>query len=161
MARRRDRFERIDIWPGFVDALSTLLLSVIFLLVVFMLSQFFLGQMLQGRDQTVLQLQGQVKDLGGQLELEQDAAAELRRTLSRLNADLQQAFTDRDDAAGRLASAASERDRLGEQLGLLTAEQSRLQRALDVARGDLQTGQARAAELERTLAEAQRGVSAD
>jgi chemotaxis protein MotB len=39
----------IDYWPGFVDALSTLLLVIIFLLSLFMLSQFFLSQELSGR----------------------------------------------------------------------------------------------------------------
>ena len=39
MARsRRDSRQQVDIWPGFVDALSTLLLSIIFLLVVFVLA---------------------------------------------------------------------------------------------------------------------------
>ena len=49
MARSRRSREQVDIWPGFVDAISTLLLSIIFLLIVFVLGQFFLGQMLQGR----------------------------------------------------------------------------------------------------------------
>ena len=50
MARaRRDSRHQVDIWPGFVDALSTLVLSIIFLLVVFVLAQFFLGQVLVQR----------------------------------------------------------------------------------------------------------------
>ncbi|MCZ6720586.1 MAG: peptidoglycan-binding protein, partial [Proteobacteria bacterium] len=48
---RRQRFTRgSEIWPGFVDVLSTLLLVIIFLLVVFMLAQFFLQKALSGRD---------------------------------------------------------------------------------------------------------------
>ncbi|MGL4242243.1 MAG: peptidoglycan-binding protein, partial [Beijerinckiaceae bacterium] len=44
-ARGRDRRRRqaVDYWPGFVDALSTLVLVVVFLLAVFMLAQFFLS----------------------------------------------------------------------------------------------------------------------
>ncbi|MGE3295581.1 MAG: hypothetical protein AB7O95_29840, partial [Geminicoccaceae bacterium] len=60
--RREDR-QRVDIWPGFVDALSTLILSIIFLLVVFVLAQFFMGQVLQGRTEAVSQLEHQVQDL--------------------------------------------------------------------------------------------------
>ena len=87
MARaRRDSRHQVDIWPGFVDALSTLMLSIIFLLVVFVLAQFFLGQVLQGRNEAVQTLQGQVQDLTSQLGLEQDAADELRRTMARINA---------------------------------------------------------------------------
>ncbi|HVI19607.1 MAG TPA: hypothetical protein VM712_14615, partial [Gaiellales bacterium] len=128
MARSRRSREQVDIWPGFVDAISTLLLSIIFLLIVFVLGQFFLGQMLQGRTETVQRLQGQVKDLSSQLGLEQDAAADLRRTLARLNSDLGQAFRERDDLKGELARADAERDRLGEQVATMTDQQGRVQR---------------------------------
>ena len=161
MARHRQSRDNVEIWPGFVDALSTLLLSVIFLLVVFVLGQFFLGQLLQGRNQTVQQLESRVQDLGSQLQLEQDSAAELRRTLARLNADLQTAFVQRDDVQGRLAQTDAERDRLGEQLATLTDEQARLQQALDGARGEAQAARARGEDLERTLAETRRSVQAD
>ena len=161
MARHRQSRDNVEIWPGFVDALSTLLLSVIFLLVVFVLGQFFLGQLLQGRNQTVQQLESRVQDLGSQLQLEQDSAAELRRTLARLNADLQTAFVQRDDVQGRLAQTDAERDRLGEQLATLTDEQARLQQALDSVRSEAQAARARGEDLERTLAETRRSVQAD
>ena len=48
---RRQR-QTFDIWPGFVDALSALLIVIIFLLMVFTLSQFFLGDILSGRNQS-------------------------------------------------------------------------------------------------------------
>jgi chemotaxis protein MotB len=47
---RRPLRQHPDIWPGFVDALSTLLMVIIFVLVVFVLAQFFLNQLLQGKD---------------------------------------------------------------------------------------------------------------
>ncbi len=162
MARSREGRERsVDIWPGFVDALSTLLLSLIFLLVVFVLGQFFLGQLLQGRNETVLRLEGRVRDLDSQLESERDAASELRRTLSRLNADLSQASTDRDDLQTRLSRSDAERDRAAERAATLAEEQARLQRALGTLRGEAEQGRVRAAELERALAEARRTVTAD
>jgi hypothetical protein len=49
MARARRDTHNADTWPGFVDALATLLLVIIFLLVVFVLAQFFLNQLLQGK----------------------------------------------------------------------------------------------------------------
>ena len=161
MARHREARDRVEIWPGFVDALSTLLLSVIFLLVVFVLGQFFLGQLLQGRNETVLRLEGQVQDLGSQLELEQDAASELRRTLARLNADLQTAFVQRDELQDRLARTDAERDRLSERVATLTEDQARFQQALDALRGEAGRATAQREELERALAEAQRTVAAD
>ena len=41
---RARRDSGMNYWPGFVDALSTLVLSVIFLLTIFMVAQFFLSQ---------------------------------------------------------------------------------------------------------------------
>ena len=45
MARGRSRRsgEYGEFWPGYVDVLSTLLLTVTFLLSIFMLSQFFVS----------------------------------------------------------------------------------------------------------------------
>ena len=47
---RTRRSQVTNYWPGFVDALSSLLLVIIFLLSLFMLTQFFLGQEIQGKD---------------------------------------------------------------------------------------------------------------
>ena len=49
LARGR-RLEPVNYWPGFVDALSTMLLVIIFLLSVFMLAQFFLSREVTGKD---------------------------------------------------------------------------------------------------------------
>ena len=46
LARRPQN--RTDIWPGFVDALATLLMVIIFLLMIFVIAQFFLGEALSG-----------------------------------------------------------------------------------------------------------------
>jgi chemotaxis protein MotB len=161
MARlqRADR-QRVDIWPGFVDALSTLILSIIFLLVVFVLAQFFMGQVLQGRTEAVSQLQGQVRDLTARLGLEQDSAEELRRTMAQINADLQQAFIDRDTLAADLGESEAERSQIAQQMAALTRDQALMQRTLDEMR--VQAGQAevRRGELERELAAAQESVKA-
>src|SRR5215470_13029627 len=79
-ARRARR--SVDIWPGWVDALSTLLIIVIFVLLVFVLGQYFLGQALNLRDQTIGQL-------GDMLGMERKARAELELTVGRLTSDLQ------------------------------------------------------------------------
>ncbi len=54
---RRGRQRQIDYWPGFVDALSTMLLAIIFLLSVFMLAQFFLAREVTGKDTALDQAQ--------------------------------------------------------------------------------------------------------
>lgn len=162
MARsRRESRHTVDIWPGFVDALSTLILSIIFLLVVFVLAQFFLGQLLQGRTEAVQQLQGKVADLTSQLGLEQDAAEELRRTMARINADLQQAFLDRDELSADLGESQTARTQLGEQVTALNREQALMQRTLEEMRLSQGQAQGRISALERDLATAQQTVAAD
>lgn len=159
--RRQEGRHAVDIWPGFVDALSTLLLSTIFLLVVFVLAQFFLGQLLQGRTEAVRRLETQVGDLTSRLGLEQDSAAELRRTLGRINADLQQAFLDRDELSADLSESEAERARLQGEVTTLTRDQAQLQRTLEEMRLQGGPDQARAAELERDLAQARETFRAD
>ena len=56
-AARRD--SGMNYWPGFVDALSTLVLCVIFLLTVFMVAQFFLSQEVAGKDTALARLNAQ------------------------------------------------------------------------------------------------------
>ncbi len=96
-ARRRIGGQQADSsWPGFVDALSSLLLVIIFLLSMFVLSQFFLGQALTGRDQALAELRGQVAQLGNLLKLEQQANTSLRDNIASLSASLNAANADRD-----------------------------------------------------------------
>jgi chemotaxis protein MotB len=158
--RRESRYQ-VDIWPGFVDALSTLILSIIFLLVVFVLAQFFLGQLLQGRTEAVTRLEGQIQDLTTQLGLEQDEAAELRRTMGRINADLQQAFLDRDELSADLGESEAARAELGERIAALTRDQALMQRTLEEMRLSGGQAQGRIAELDRELAAARETVAAD
>lgn len=91
-------------WPGFVDALSTLLLVIIFLLSMFVLAQFFLGQALSGREQALAELRGQVAQLGNLLRLEQAANTSLRDSMAELSASLTAANADRDRLGAELNS---------------------------------------------------------
>ena len=83
-------------WPGFVDALSSLLLVIIFLLSMFVLGQFFLGQALSGRDQALAELRSQVSDLGGLLKMERSANASLRGAVGQLSSSLQNMTASKD-----------------------------------------------------------------
>ena len=56
LARNRRSQRAVDYWPGFVDALSTLLLSIMFLLTVFVLAQFFLSREISGKDDVLNRL---------------------------------------------------------------------------------------------------------
>lgn len=98
MARGRSRraSEYGEFWPGYVDVLSTLLLTVTFLLSIFMLSQFFVSQESSGKDSALNRLTRQLSELTSLLSLEkgkgknlEDELVALQATLSTLRADNQ------------------------------------------------------------------------
>tara|TARA_B100000686_G_C16805270_1_gene989597 strand:+ start:6627 stop:7766 length:1140 start_codon:yes stop_codon:yes gene_type:complete len=92
LARLRNRFKRsTDIWPGFVDAISTLLLVLIFLLVLFLASEFFLSKMLSKKDDVLEGLNLQIFQLSELLSLEQKENKDLTNTISSLNEKLNSA----------------------------------------------------------------------
>jgi len=112
----------MNYWPGFVDALSTLVLSVIFLLTVFMVAQFFLSQEVAGKDTALARLNAQIARLGQLLSLEQTGKANLEGEVAQLRASLTEAQTERDRlraASGQApAAGAGANDKLNSQLDL-------------------------------------------
>ena len=78
MPRARLRSYRApDVWPGYVDALTTLLLTITFLLTVYVLAQFFLSAVLSGREKVLERLSAKVVALSEQLAGERKAKQEL------------------------------------------------------------------------------------
>ena len=114
-AIRRQR-QAFDIWPGFVDALSALLIIIIFLLMVFTLAQFFLGEILSGRNQALERLNREVAELSEMLSLERSTNAGLREDVARLTTDLQASTAAREQLAGQLAELLPQRDALQAEL---------------------------------------------
>ena len=76
--RRRGATDELNPWPGYVDALSTLLMVIIFVLLVFVLAQAFLSVALTGRDRALDRLNRQVAELTEMLSLERGRAGELQ-----------------------------------------------------------------------------------
>lgn len=152
MARGRVSRERTDIWPGFVDALSTLLMVIIFLLVVFVLAQFFLSRMLQGRDVAMERLEARVASLERELASERDTADDLRRSLARAASDLQAALAARQDAEARLSESEAARDELDRRVLQLSGEREMLEQAMAEARAEREQAARRAQQLETELA---------
>ena len=101
-----------EIWPGYVDVLSTLLMVVIFVLMVFVIAQFFLSNALSGRDKALEQLNRQVAELSELLSLERSASSELRLNLADLSNQLQSAVADRDALKSQLITVTGERNAL-------------------------------------------------
>ncbi len=103
MAARARRAQRsTNIWPGFVDALATLLMVIIFLVMVFVLAQFFLNEALSGRDAALQKLEGQVSELAELLGLERAQSADLRLNVAQLSEELQASVSLRDDLSATI-----------------------------------------------------------
>lgn len=96
LARTRRGERSIDYWPGFVDALSTLVLGIIFLLSVFVVVQFFLSQEVTGKDTALQRLSTQINQLTELLALEKSGKANLEESLAVLRANLAAAEAERD-----------------------------------------------------------------
>ena len=107
LARARRRERAIDYWPGFVDALSTMLLVIIFLLSVFMLGQFFLAREVSGRDSALTKLNRQIEELTSLLALERAGKADAQSAASGLRATLETAETDRARLQGVIDAGTS------------------------------------------------------
>ena len=71
----------VDYWPGFVDALSTLLLAIMFLLSVFVLAQFLLSREITGKDAVLNRLNAQINELTSLLALEQSNRQDVGRSV--------------------------------------------------------------------------------
>ncbi|MGF1595064.1 MAG: peptidoglycan -binding protein [Kiloniellaceae bacterium] len=116
----------INIWPGFVDGLATLLLVVIFVLMVFMVAQFFLSVALTGKDEALTRLETEINELAELLALERGANVELRVNVEQLSAELQSSLASRESLTGQLAALSEERESLANQLAALADERDRL-----------------------------------
>jgi chemotaxis protein MotB len=134
LARARRGNRHIDYWPGFVDALSTLLMAIMFLLSVFVLAQFLLSREISGRDEVLARLNSQINELTQLLALEQSSTQDAQDSIANLQASLSAAESERSrlqQLLDRGAGADSEANaRLSAVSGELDAERQISQRAL-------------------------------
>lgn len=106
LSRGRRRSPAMNYWPGFVDALSTMLLVFTFLLSVFAVAQFFLSRDVSGKDAALSRLNRQIEELTSLLSLEKGGKAEAQSNLSLLSATLDQTRRERDALQGQVAAGA-------------------------------------------------------
>jgi len=134
LARARRSESGMNYWPGFVDALSTLILGIIFLLTVFVVVQFYLQQEVAGKDTALNRLNAQIAQLTEMLGLEKSGKAGLEDQLAQLRATLATAESERDslksaaESAG--AGAAAAQGKASELAGQLEGEKKLSARAL-------------------------------
>jgi len=121
LARRRsDR--RIDYWPGFVDALSTLLLAIMFLLSVFVLAQFLLSREITGKDEVLNRLNSQINELTQLLALEKSNTQDAQDSLANLQASLSAAEAEKSRLQQLLSQGAGAGAAADARIGSLTGE---------------------------------------
>lgn len=175
LARGRRGGRGFDYWPGFVDALSTMLLVMIFLLSVFMLAQFFLSRDISGKDTALTRLNRQIEELTSLLALERARGADSQATLNMLSASLAQSQEDKNRLQGLLdesragasatggaaaaaqaaldaekqlsARAAAQVDILNQQIAALRRQIAALEDALNASESRDRESQARIADL--------------
>ena len=120
--RRRGRERTVDYWPGFVDALSTLLLAIMFLLTVFVLGQFILSREISGKDEVLDRLNNQINELTQLLALEKSGKQDLEDSFANLQSQLSTAEGERSRLQALLNQGTGTADSDKQKIGTLTGE---------------------------------------
>ena len=136
----------LDIWPGFVDALSALLMVVIFVLLLFSLGQYLLNDALVGRDAALSRLHSQLDNLASLLAQTRTEKTDLEQRLQSVGSELK--------------SSVSERDALQAQLAALNAKAHEAELALAALRLQLQDSQKTLDEKQQLIAQQTQQIEA-
>ncbi len=128
LARARRANGRPDFWPGFVDAMATLLLVIIFLLSVFMLAQYFLSQEISGRDTALNRLNAQVAELTELLAMERAGRRSLEDQLAMMRESLAAAEDEQERLQGIIDEEAIDAEGAGIRVSELESELEEEQR---------------------------------
>jgi chemotaxis protein MotB len=154
LRRRGGGGNGLDAWPGYVDALSTLLMVIIFVLLVFVLAQAFLSVALSGRDRALDQANQQLAELSDMLSLERGRTADLTLSVATLSKQLQTATSARDSLTSQLAAAQAAAAASATQV-------TQLQAALAAGTTRAETAEQQAKSLAAALAERDATIKAD
>ena len=138
-------------WPGYVDALSTLLMVIIFVLLVFVLAQAFLSVALTGRDKQLDRVNRQLAEVSDMLSLERGRSADLQQSIAQLNRDLTATSAARDTLTQQLTALKDQADRATADRDALRLERSQLSQQLADAALQLQSGLARTQQLQKDV----------
>jgi chemotaxis protein MotB len=159
MRARRHGGNGLDAWPGYVDALSTLLMVIIFVLLVFVLAQAFLSVVLSGRDKALDQVKQQLSQLTDALSLERTHSNELQASVSQLNQQLAASNKARTTLSQQLATlqtqtqqVMAQRDALLSQVQSLGAQKETATRQLTQATAQLADAQKQLAAMKQQIA---------
>ena len=150
---RRHGGNGLDAWPGYVDALSTLLMVIIFVLLVFVLAQAFLTVTLSGRSHELDKANQQLTALADALSLERGKTAELQLSVSQLGKELSDRTADRNRLTVQLSDA-------NRAIQATTAANTALQGQLRDTSGQAAAAKTQLADAQNQLAEMKRQIAA-
>jgi len=142
-------------WPGFVDALATLLMVIIFVLLVFVLIQVNLAYRVAGQDATMNDMRAQIVNLGDLLNIERKANEDLSAELASISSLLDDTTKERDSLVTQLASATATLNLRDSEIKQLTAIQAHTEESLEAARTTIAERAAALEAIELTLAKAE------
>ena len=123
LSRRTGQRFQGSIWPGFVDAMTGLLLVLMFVLTMFMVMQFVLRETITGQESELDDLGQEIAALAQALGLERDRSERLENDLGTLNATLDDATTRAEAQSALIASLQQER---ADQDSALSAAQAQI-----------------------------------
>ncbi len=130
-----------SVWPGYVDALSALLMVVIFVVLIFTLTQFLLSEILFGKESELVSLHRRMDELVGLLGLEKEQNEGLRTEIASLSGLIADITQEKELLRSRVSelSEQSELDRveIKSQLLLMASLQEDID-ALRVMRRELE-----------------------
>lgn len=130
LARSRGGDRTINYWPGFVDALSTLLLVFTFLLAVFVLGQYFLSREVSTKDDVLTKLNKQLAQLTDMLSLERTAKGGLENEIAALAATLETVRSENARLKGVADTAGAAEAKAGTLASQIESEKVTAARAL-------------------------------
>jgi chemotaxis protein MotB len=148
---RRRGDNGLSAWPGYVDALSTLLMVIIFVLLVFVLAQAFLSVVLSGRDKQLDRVNRQLAEVSDMLSLERGRGVDLQQSIAQLNQELSATSAARDSLSQQLGVLQDQAERAGADRDALRADRDRLAQQLADATLQAQSSAARTAQLQQDL----------
>jgi len=133
-ARRVENFT----WPGFVDALATLLMVIIFVLMVFVLIQVNLAYRVSGQDATLGEMRQQLASLSELLNIERRASADLAANLAQITNQLNNSNAGRTELEAELSSVQAALTMRNSEIAKLAARQADIEASLAAARASLE-----------------------
>jgi chemotaxis protein MotB len=107
-ASRRAKRRDFDVWPGYVDALSSMLMMIALVLMVMVAAQFYLGNALNSKDIALGELAVKLRALSDSLAFEQKTS----KSLKDRNAELESTYQKGQAELALLRSSIAEKDSL-------------------------------------------------